>query len=177
MKTKAAALLSLASALLAAAPQAWALGPAPSWQLNQGAPNTCVVSGGGFNLPGVEINVPSGQASEQGVLSAPGFPSLGNTQDAAFGPFVGPSSFFVFVGAPYTLPAGTPLTLSVTTYNGTNYTGGVAYVSTITWNCTTGAVIQAPTAVPVLAPAALAALALGLFGAGAVGLRRRERGR
>lgn len=174
MKTR-ISVLAVASALFAAVPQAWALGPAPSWQLNQGAVNTCDSSG--FNLPGVEINVPTGQASEQGVLSAPGFPNLGHTQDTAFGPFVGPSSFFVFVDTPYTLPPNTPLTLSVTTYHGTNYTGGVAYVSTITWNCTTGAVIAQPTAVPVLAPAALGALALGLFGLGAVGRRRWSRSR
>lgn len=120
-----------------------ALGPAPSWQLNAGAPNSCVVSAV-LLLPGVEINVPVGQASERGVLSAPGYPNLGVTNDSVFGPFVGPSSFLVFASAPYSLPANTPLTLSVTTYNGPSYTGGVSYVSTITWDCTTGAVIAQP---------------------------------
>jgi hypothetical protein len=125
-----------------------ALGPAPSWELSQGTPGTCS-STGGFVLPGVEINIPEGQASEQGVLSAPGHPNLGYTLDTAFGPFVGSASFFVFVSTPYSLPANTPLTLSVTTYNGTNYTGGVAHVSTITWDCTTGELVH-PTSVPTL---------------------------
>lgn len=121
-----------------------ALGPAPSWQLTQGTADTCSIEGG-FSLPGVEVNIPTGQASEQGVLSAPGEPSLGFTQDTAYGPNVGTlGGFFVFVTGAYSLPPNTPLTLSVTTYNGTNYTGGVSYVSTITWDCTTGALLASP---------------------------------
>lgn len=133
------------AALFASVYGVLALGPAPSWQLTQGAPGTCS-STDGFSMPGVEINIPSGAASEQGTLSAPGYPSLGYTVDGAFGPFVGPHSFFVFVSAPYSLPANTPITLSVTTYNGTGYAGGVSYVSTVTWDCTTGALIVTETA-------------------------------
>lgn len=152
-----------------------ALGPAPSWQLNQGAPNTCS-STGGFPMPGVEINIPTGQASERGVLSAPGNPSLGFTQDSAFGPFVGPSSFFVFVSAPYSLPANTPLTLEVTTYTGVNQTGAIAFVSRLTWNCTTGVVIpDGPTEpIPTLSEVALALLVLTMLVMGAGSLRRRR---
>lgn len=123
------------------------LGPAPSWQLTQGAPDTCSV-GGAFALPGVEINIPAGQASEQGVLSAPGFPALGVTIDNALGPFVGTLGFTVFANAAYALPPGTPLTLQVATYAGPNFIGAVTYVSRLTWNCTTGAVIPAPTTGP-----------------------------
>lgn len=133
-------LVSLSVTVLAAL----ALGPAPSWELNQGAANSCTVSSG-FSLPGVQINVPGAEASEQGVLSAPGHASLGETHDGAFAG-VGTFSFFVFVSTPYSLPANTPLTLAVTTYNSAGYTGGVSYVSTITWDCTTGAVIAAPAA-------------------------------
>ena len=117
-----------------------AMGPPPSWRLNQGAAGTCS-STSGFLLPGVEINVPGEPASEQGVLSAPGYPNLGYTLDTSF-TGVGTFSFFVFVSTPYSLPSNTPLTLTVTTYNGPNYTGGVAYVSTITWDCTTGELIS-----------------------------------
>lgn len=119
-----------------------ALGPAPSWQLTQGAAGTCVVSGSGFSLPGVEINIPTGQASEKGVLNATGYATLGTTIDTAFGPFVGPAGFFVFAG-PYSLPPNTKLTLTVTTYAAANFAGGTAYVSTVTWDCTTGAVVAA----------------------------------
>jgi hypothetical protein len=122
-----------------------ALGPAPSWQLTQGLANTCN-STFGFSLQGVQVNIPSGQASEQGTLSAPGNPNLGFTTDGAYGPNVGTlGGFFVFANAPYSLPANTPLTLSVTTYNGTSFTGGVSYVSTITWDCTTGALVAQTT--------------------------------
>lgn len=121
---------------------AQALGPAPSWQLTQGAAATCTV-GANFGLPGVEINIPSGQASEKGVLSATGFPNLGTTIDTAFGPFVGPAGFTVFATAPFSLPPNTKLTLTVTTYAAANFAGGTAYVSTITWDCTTGAVVAA----------------------------------
>ncbi|MBL8145215.1 MAG: hypothetical protein JNL34_02415 [Anaerolineae bacterium] len=134
-------LLLVLVALLVVAGAALAQGPVPSWFLTQGAPNTCS-STSGFSLNGVEVNIPSGQASESGVLSAPGNPSLGFTNDDAYGPNVGTlGGFFVFVSPPYSLPANTPLTLSVTTFFGTNQTGGVSYVSTITWDCTTGVLI------------------------------------
>lgn len=114
-----------------------AMGPAPSWQLNLGAPASCVDDD--VFVPGVEINVPGPPASERGVLSAPGFPNLGFTQDSNF-TGVGTFGFTVFTD-PFSLPANTPLTLSVTTYYGPNFTGGTAYVSTLTWDCTTGVVL------------------------------------
>jgi hypothetical protein len=122
-----------------AAPSEAQLGPAPSWVLTAGAVNTCVDDD--VFLPGVYINVPSPMfASERGVLSAPGFPNLGFTQDSNF-QGVGTFGFTVFTD-PYTLPANTPLTLKVTTFNQANFLGGAAYVSFITWNCTTGAILD-----------------------------------
>lgn len=123
-----------------------AMGPSPSWQLTQGVASSCSDSGTLF-VPGVDVNVSPGPASEQGVLSAPGFPNLGYTSDTSFAG-VGTFGFTVFVNAPYNLPANTPLTLSVTTYHGPNFTGGVAYVSTATWDCTTGAIISLVSGVP-----------------------------
>ena len=131
---------------LIAAAGVMAAGPSPSWQLTQGAPASCSASSTLF-MPGVEINVAPGPASEQGTLSAPGNPNLGYTTDSNF-TGVGTFSFFVFVNPSYSLPANTPLTLSVTTFNGPNFTGGVAYVSTITWDCTTGALVTAAPAMP-----------------------------
>lgn len=94
----------------------------------------------------VDINVPPPMfASEQGTYSAPGFPNLGLTQDSSF-QGVGTFGFFVF-GA-YALPPNTPVTLSVTTFYGPNYTGGVAYVSTMTWDCTTGAILSLENGIP-----------------------------
>ena len=148
------------------------LGPVPSWQLNQGVPNSCSGEGALF-VPGVDTNIPVGQASEQGVLSAPGHPNLGPVMDTAFGPHVGLVGFLLSVGG-YSLPPNTPLTLTVTTYNGTNFTGGVSYVSRITWNCTTGAVIRGPAVpAPALSHLALALLSLTLLMLGGMCLSRR----
>jgi hypothetical protein len=111
----------------------------PSWNIQAGEPNSCTVSGSLF-ISNMYVNI-SGSASEQGTLTAEGFGQLGYTIDNAFGPFVGFVGFTVFVPTPYSLPAHTPLTLTVTTYNGPNFTGGVSYVSTLTWDCTTGETI------------------------------------
>ena len=89
----------LAVALLALA--SWSASPAPAqisvppyWMLTQGLAASC--SGSGIPLPGAFINVPAPMfASERGVLSAPGFPNLGFTQDTNF-QGVGTFGFFVF---------------------------------------------------------------------------------
>jgi hypothetical protein len=134
-------ILAVSALLLASALAAMALGPAPSWDLTQGAAASCNAASN-IALPGVDINVPAPLvASEQGVLSAPGSPDLGNTIDSFF-TGVGTFSFTVFLNSPLALPPNTPLTLSVTTYNGPNFTGGAFYNSTITWDCTTGAVLS-----------------------------------
>ena len=134
----------LAVALLALA--SWSASPAPAqisvppyWMLTQGLAASC--SGSGIPLPGAFINVPAPMfASERGVLSAPGFPNLGFTQDTNF-QGVGTFGFFVFAD-PYTVPADTPLTLTVRTFDEPNFAGRLAYLSTITWNCTTGATLS-----------------------------------
>ncbi len=38
----------------------------------------------------------------------------------------------------YNVAAGTPVTVTITTYNGKNQTGGISYSSTIVFDCTTG---------------------------------------
>jgi hypothetical protein len=137
MKRIALIFLVTLAALFASALIVYALGPAPSWQLNAAPAGVCTDDD--VFIPGVEINVPAPMfASELGTYSAPGFPNLGFTQDSNF-QGVGTFGFTVFTD-PYVLPANTQVTLSVTTYNGPNYTGGVAYVSTMTWDCTTGVI-------------------------------------
>lgn len=120
-------------------------GPPPSWRLNLGVAGSC--SDDDVVMSGVEINVPGPDpASEQGVLSAPGFPNLGITMDTSLAA-VGTFAFTVFTD-PYTLPANTPLTLIVRTFHEANFEGGVAYTSMLTWDCTTGGVIEEHSAVP-----------------------------
>jgi hypothetical protein len=115
----------------------FALGPAPSWQLTAAPADVC--TGDVIFIPGMTINAPS-PASELGTLSAPGEPNLGFTQDTSFSG-VGVFSFAVFTGS-FSLPDNTLLTLSVNTYAGPNFTGGIVYNSTMTWNCTTGEIIS-----------------------------------
>lgn len=153
-------------------------GPAPSWVLTQGAPNTCVDDD--VFMPGVYVNVPAPMfASENGVLEAPGFPNLGYTQDTNF-QGVGQFGFNVFTD-PFALPPNTPLTLTVTTYFEPNFQGGIAYVSYVTWDCTTGETLaiggSGPPSlleIPTLSPAGLAVLVAGLALAAFAILRRRR---
>jgi hypothetical protein len=152
-------------------------GPAPSWVLTEGAPATCTDDD--VFLPNVYVNVPAPDfASEKGVLSAPGFPNLGYTQDNSF-QGVGVFGFTAFTD-PFVLPANTPLTLFVETFHEPNQLGGVAYRSYITWDCTTGETLaigegapQSLIEVPTLSGAGLATLALALAALAIVVLRRR----
>ena len=77
------------------------------------------------------------------------------------------------------LPPNTLITITITTYTGANLTGSVSAVSTITFNCTTGAVLREPlgpaAAVPSLSPFALACTAGLLLALGALVLRRARR--
>jgi len=110
----------------------------PSWEIVSGPPGVC--SGTNITLPGV-IVLATSNASEQGTLTAPGFGQIGYTQDSNF---VGSGTFgfTVFTGGAYSVPANTPLTLTVTTYSGPNYTGEVSFISSLTWDCTSGATIS-----------------------------------
>ncbi len=106
----------------------------PSWEILEGEPNSCADTDG-FSIQ-VYINNPAA-ASEQGQLTVPGYGQVGYTTDSNFSG-IGTFSFFIFNTVDYSVPAHTPLTLTVTTYNLPNFAGGVSYVDTMTWDCTTG---------------------------------------
>jgi hypothetical protein len=115
----------------------------PSWEILEGEPNSCTGTGSGFSIM-AWVNV-SAPASEQGTFTVPGFGAVGETHDTNYGgPTNNSLSFFVFGTAAYSVPAHTPVTLTVTTYNDPNYLGGVSYVDTMTWDCTTGLEMVAP---------------------------------
>lgn len=172
----------LTAAMLAMTVEAQAMGPAPSWELiTPPVGNSCDRTSGNLTLS-VDINAPN-PASEQGVLSAPGNPNLGITEDSTVTGVFSAQSFTVFHSSPgAALAPNTPLTLRVVTYNGPNFTGGAAYESILTWNCTTGAIISSSNRVisishnvPTLSPLVLALLGLGVAGLGAASLSRRAR--
>ena len=79
------------------------------------------------------------------------------------------------------LPPNTPITITITTYTDANLTGSVNWVSSLTFDCTTGRVLRAParnvSGVPSLSPVALAATAGLLVVFGAISLRRAKRAR
>jgi hypothetical protein len=54
----------------------------------------------------------------------------------------GSGGYGVSNGTPYSVAPGTPVTVTITTYNGKNQTGGISYVSTIVFACDTGNVIS-----------------------------------
>lgn len=131
------ALLVLASASASSAGAQIAV--PPYWMLTQGVASTC--SDDDVTLPAVFVNVPAPLfASERGVLSAPGFANLGATLDSNF-QGVGMFNFTVFT-EPFALAADTPLTLTVRTFDQPNYQGDTVYLSSVTWNCTTGAILS-----------------------------------
>jgi hypothetical protein len=74
------------------------------------------------------------------------------------------------------VPPNTPVTIQITTYRGSNLTGGSSYASTLVYDCTTGNILSlAPTpGIPTLSGAALWALSALLSLAAWTTLRRRH---
>ena len=144
----------------------------PSWSLNAGVPNSCSETSGSDLNTTVAINNPSA-ASEQGVLSVQGVGAVGNTNDSSFTGVNANNSFTIFVTSTYNVPAHTPINLTITTFNMPNFLGGVSFVDSHTWDCTTGqflATFAAP--IPTVSAAGMLVLA-GLLIATVFILRRR----
>jgi hypothetical protein len=137
--------------------------------------STC--GGGAFNV-NTFIQV-DGFASADVKLTAPGVGLIEEFTDDTgenLPGFKGTFPAFHILGSGGGLPPNTPVTITITTYTRPKLAGSVSWVSSLTFDCTTGVVLAAslPSAIPVpsLSPLALAATASLLLLFGIVALRR-----
>jgi hypothetical protein len=80
---------------------------------------------------------------------------------------------------PYNVAAGTPVTITITTYNGLNQTGGISYIAEVVFHCDTGEIISLSNGPPATSVPTMTEWGMILFiaiaGLGAVYYLKRQR--
>ena len=186
MRRTAAAIAALALATTLA-PQARAALVAPSLEWVSGPSyGSCQVLPGGsvFGVTGIIYNpLPPDVASFRNVLTVPGVGTVVDFVTTYGSNMAAPQLADIGIGPflPYSVPPGTPLTITTTSHAAPGAQGAPTYISTMVWNCTTGAplsiVNQAPPprAVPTLGAAWMALVAALLLLSGVRAVRTLER--
>lgn len=156
----------------------------PSIDLSAKQPNLAGTCGGsGFDVS-TFINV-TAETSADVKVSAPGVGTIEEFTDETgknLGPYNAVYPTFHILPFGGGLAPNTLITITITTYSAPGLGGSISFVSTLVFNCTTGAVIQQPLApssarIPALSSFGLAATAALLALAGAVMLRASARQR
>ena len=111
------------------------------------------------------------------MLSAQGVGDVGNTVDNDFVGISPGNGFDIFVTTSYSVAAHTPITLVITTFNQADFAGGVSFVDTHTWDCTTGLFVgvSSGAAIPTLSAWGVLAMAILLSVGALLEVRRRRR--
>lgn len=141
----AAVLLALSLVSVQGVAQAQPAPVDPSFQLVRGVPDTCSAAANEEIRFDTLNYITFGSGSNRAVLSVESVGQVavfeGNHNLADDYPSIGDGFYDVVVGQPYDVPAGTPITVEITTYTGLNQSGEFAYYSTLTYNCETGETI------------------------------------
>ncbi len=136
----------------------------PSVEVTGSTSGICDNSGGTLNPNIPTLLTYSSLSSDEAVMSIAGVGIVATTdEDLAFFPAVESPGSFGLNPSPYSVPPGTAVTVTITTYTGPGLTGSLSFESTVVFLCDTGEIVSLvsgpPVGVPALSPLALAVLA------------------
>ena len=149
----------------------------PSIEITDSTSGICDNSEAALNPQIPTLLTYSSLSSDEGEMSVDGVGVVATgSEDLPFFPVVEDAGTYGFLPSAYSVPAGTNVTVTITTYNGSGQTGGVSYVSTIVFDCDTGEIVSlvsGPPEVPTMGSVAIALLAALLVLIGTIRLASR----